>query len=266
MVYRLSLVLISLIISISCIHENRDECPSYLTLDLGDVPEGIENIFMVLEYEDGTTVLDTIPLASMGSVYEKAVPRGPVQMAIYGNIRNMRYDNGFTVPVGLPADNIYTYFQRKDIDSDLTIENINISKNNIGINVKIKGYSQPDSSVLVFLEGSAVGFTNNGAVAKGRFYHHMYPATHLKGESNTYLYNSRIPRMDKNDTFHLNLITSDNGDTIASISIGDKMESSGMDLSAAELNDLFLTIDISRSTLKISVGNFDAIPHHEIKF
>ena len=65
----------------SCILEERGSCPSYLTLDLSSTPDGVDSLYLILQYNDGTLFRDTILKEDFTSNYEIAVPRGSAAVA-----------------------------------------------------------------------------------------------------------------------------------------------------------------------------------------
>jgi hypothetical protein len=64
----------------------------------------------------------------------------------------------------------------------------------------------------------------------------------------------------------LRISSASNGVTVSVIPILEKIAQSGYDLSSPELEDLYIEIDISRTTIKISAEGFNSIFHVETTF
>lgn len=256
----------ALLIPISCIHEQRGGCPAYMTLDLSSIPESVSNLHMILEYEGGKIYAETIYRGEFDGEYERAIPRGSANMAIFGNIANMKYDKGYITPAGLPMDDVYTYFKKMEIRDDLIDEKITLNKNHIGVHIRIYEPSGAKSEINLEIKGPVIGYDNQGSPIHGEFYHSPQP-DHIPTEGEGYyIFGTRIPRITPDDHFTLRISSASDGSTVAEIPILEKIAQSGYDLTSPELDDLYIGIDISKSTIKISVEGFNSIFHIETTF
>jgi hypothetical protein len=262
-----AVAIVALLLPISCIHEQRGGCPTYMTLDLSSIPESVENLHMILEYEGRGIYADTIYREEFGGVYERAVPKGSANMAIFGNISNMRYEEGYVTLPGLPLDDIYTYFTKIEIRDDLMNERITLLKNHIGVHIRICEPSEADDSgINMEIMGSTVGYDNEGTPVNGEFYHSPLPNHIPTEDEGYYIFETRLPRLTPEDDFSLKISSASDGVTVALIPILEKIAQSGYDLTSSELEDLYIEIDISRSAIKISAEGFNSIFHVETTF
>ncbi len=254
----------------SCILEERGSCPSYLTLDLSSTPDDVDSLYLILKYNDGRLFRDTLYKEEMISNYEIAVPRGSAALAAYGNITNMVYDNGYITSKGLPADNIYTYFSKVEYLTDLSSDTITVSKSSMAIHIKVLGSVKASEGLLAEILGSCTGYNNSGETVQGDFYHTPETLHIPTKEEEFYNFLTRVTRHPSDSPLILRLSTmhQDSPEWVAllEISIQEKLEQAGISMSDPDLQDLYLTIDHSRSAISISVDDFDSANHVEVKF
>jgi hypothetical protein len=262
-----AVAIVALLLPISCIHEQRGGCPTYMTLDLSSIPESVENLHIILEYEGRDVYADTIYREEFGEIYERAVPKGVANMAIFGNIANMRYKDGYVIPTGLPLDDLYTYFTKIEIRNDLMDKSISLNKNHIGTHIMIcEPSGAVNSGINMEITGPIVGYDNQGSPINGEFYHSPLPNHIPTEDEGYYIFETRLPRLTPEDDFRLKISSASDGVIVAVIPILEKIAQSGYDLTSSELEDLYIEIDISRSAIKISAEGFNSIFHVETTF
>lgn len=254
----------------SCILEERGNCPTYLTLDLTETPTEVNSLYLILQYRDGYTFKDTVYQEEFGREYEAAVPRGAATLAAYGNISNMLYDDGYVTAEGDPADDIYTYFTSVDYNGDLSTGKVNLSKNNIGFTFKVLGEVKGSEGLLLEITGENIGYTNTGELVEGPFLHHPESTHNPTPDEDYYLFRSRITRQNGEGAVLLKLYTryppSKEMVQILEISLTEKLREAGIDMADGELKDINITVDYSKSTITISVDNFENMDDIELIF
>jgi hypothetical protein len=265
------IALLSLVFLLTCcIKEVRDHCPCYLTLDLSGTPEEVDSLYLILQYPHGELFRDTIYREEFISDYEIAVPRGEATVAAYGNISSMIYDNGYIIPYGEEADNVYTCFASGAYISDLGRDTITVTKNFIRTHIKV--LTEVKSSFGLWLEvwGSNIGYSLDGKLVKGKFYHAPECRHTPSPSEDYYLFSSRIPRHHGDAPLYVTLLTQYQGTDekfkLLEISLMDKLHQAGISMNDPILQDLYFTIDHSRSTISISVDDFDSMDHVEVEF
>ena len=263
---QIAFVICLALLLLSCIKEERDKCPTYLTIDLSGTPTAVDSLYLILQYEDGQYFRDTIRKESFTADYEIAVPRGSATIAVYGNISRMIYDHGYITPHGSPSDNIYTYFSEGEYLSDLSSDTITVTKNSMAI----LGAVRASEGLKAEFIGSNTGYSIYGELTEGEFYHSP-ESSHIPTDAEDYyLFLSRVTRHTPDSQLLLRLSTRYPGmeteTTLLEISIPEKLAQGGISLSDPILQDLYLTIDHSRSTITISVDDFDSMEHVEVEF
>jgi hypothetical protein len=268
--FQIAFVFCAALLLSSCILEERGSCPSYLTLDLSSTPDEVETLYLILQYNDGRIFRDTLYKEELISRHDVAVPRGSASVAAYGNISKMVYDNGYITTRGYPADNIYTYFSKGEYLTDLSSDTISVTKSNMAIHIKVLGSVKASEGLDVEISGTCIGYSDSGEIVQGEFYHTPENLHTPTGEEDFYYFLTRVTRHPSGSPLALRLSTqypnSAERDTLLEISIHEKMGQAGFSMSDPHLQDLYLTIDQSRSSISISVDDFDSANHVEVEF
>lgn len=254
----------------SCILEERGSCPSYLTLDLSSIPDDVDSLYLILQYNDGTLFRDTLYREELISNHEIAVPRGSAAVAAYGNISGMVYNHGYITTKGSPADNIYTHFSRGEYLTDLSKDTISVTKNNMAIHIKVLGSVKASEGLHVEILGTCTGYSDTGEIVNGEFYHTPENLHIPTEQEDFYSFLTRVTRHPSGSSLILRLSTQypdkAGSDTLLEMSIHEKMAQAGISMSDPHLQDLYLTIDHSRSAISISVDDFNSENHVEVEF
>lgn len=262
------LILITLSIS-SCeaIRERRDMCPTYLTLEFSEIPNEVKSAVILLQYEDGSIVKGVIPSTELLSKYEMAIPRGEPTLAVYGNISNMVYNQGYIAQEGDPIDSIYTFFTKGIYREDLCREIVSLKKDYIQVHVKVLCLGEESPEVSLNFRGGCVGYSNEGDIIHGSFTHTPSPSHRPSLAAPYYIFNSRVSRQDKDITLSLSA-TSDGGikGALSHFSLSQKLSESGMALHSISMDDIFITIDYSNSTISFNLDDFAEMGLAEIEF
>lgn len=267
--YQILSTAVALLLS-SCILEERGYCPTYLTLDLTETPSEVDSLYLILQYRGGYTFKDTVYRGEFDQEYEIAVPRGAATLAAYGNISNMLYDDGYITTNGNPADDIYTFFTSVEYDDDLSRGKINLTKNNIGLTLKVLGEVKGSEGLIMEIKGDNIGYSNSGELVEGNFQHHPENIHIPTSEEDYYLFQSRITRQNEGGEILIRLYTqyphSTESVRIVELSLTEKLREAGIEMANGELKDINITIDYSRSAITISVDNFENMEDIELIF
>jgi hypothetical protein len=255
----------------SCILEDRGKCPAYLTLDLSETPREVDSLYMVLQYQEGTTFTKTINKENFLDEYEIAIPRGEGYLAVYGNIDTSSYNNGYIVPFGCAADNIFTHFSQIDYNMDLIKEKIDVMKNNMGIIVKILGKSRDNSRIHIEIEGDKIGYSNDGRTLDGTFLHRPDNLHEPTNGEDYYMFKSRVTRHDSNSNLTLKVYsTGDNAPNkvklIYETSIMEKLSAAGISMNDPSLKDICITVDQAVPSITIGIDQYEDMEHTELEF
>ena len=78
----------------SCIWEDREQCPSFLSLDFSGTPEEVERIYLVLTHQDGWTCRDTLLREDFGNSMLTGVRAGVPLVRPRAGIKNAAAKDG----------------------------------------------------------------------------------------------------------------------------------------------------------------------------
>ena len=259
-----AIAVIILVMSLNpgCIHEDRSNCPTYLTLDFSDTPEDVSYIHLFIRSEDGKVFRDTIVRSEFADLYEVSFKRGQTDIAAFSDIDRMVYDNGYRIAEGDDADNLYTCFTTSVYRSDLSSDKITVLKNNIGLYIRVMGHASDNLYIVV--ESSSIGYDLHGNILDGNF-EHRPEALHTPNDEEAYFeFFSRITRQ-KDESLTLTVYTT-SGATVAVIRLFPLLVEAGIDMNDESLEDLYLTVDHTLSSLIVSPDGWDSTEHTEILF
>lgn len=261
------IVVASLSAAQSCIIENRENCPAYLTLDFSLTPEEVGHIHLILRHENGGIFQDTVYRERFMSPYEIQVTRGCVTLAAFGNVRDMIFENGYTVETGNAADNLYTCFLQSEYNGDLERDTVTVMKNNIGLFIRMLSGAPDTDSISVCIESRSTGYDLQGNILEGVFSHRP-EAVHLPEEGAAYFeFNSRIVRQKDEDLILSVFNGTDISDILlARIQLIPILKEAGIDMDDEHLDDVYMTVDCNRMTITVSPVGWYANGHAEITF
>lgn len=231
----------------SCIFEDRSNCPACLFLDFSGTPEEVSSINLFLMQDNGTVRTDTVFMEEFGEPYEVFVRKGAVSIAAFGNIEEMTFSDGYITAPGNDADNLYTCFMQASYNGDLYYDTVRVTKNNIGLHIRIKGSVSDMLSAII--ESSSIGYGLHGEILEGEFRFIPETVSLPSDKDESYLFFARITRQKKKD-LQLHLLSGDK--TIASVPLSECLTEAGIDMDAPVLKDLYLNLDISALTLTVS--------------
>ncbi len=234
----------------SCIFEDRSGCPAYFEADFIDVTSSVNKIYLVYQFESGLTFIDTVLRPSFDT-YGRTVPRGRFYLAAFGNVRNMQYRQGFSVPEGMEADSLYTAFRELCSDDDLLYDQISLEKDFIRLSVRVMGYGLGYDSVYVAIRSNAVGYDLKGDVMPGEYMHKPFAVHEPDSADSFYEFSSRIIRQPEDDIV-IDLYVSLKGESelLGSINVSELAAGGGFLVDNSQ--DLFVVIDFSSSTVTLS--------------
>ncbi|HIZ86305.1 MAG TPA: FimB/Mfa2 family fimbrial subunit [Candidatus Coprenecus stercoravium] len=245
-----------------CVFQDRSGCPAYLSLDFSGTQDEVSDIHLVIRQEDGHIYRDTLHKDEFRNVYELPVRRGKVDLAAFGNIDRMAFDDGFLIEQGNDADNLFTFFLSATYDQDLSFDTVTLRKDFTGLHIRIAG--EQHDSLEISIECNSVGYGLDGKIIEGRFIH--YPESSFIDDGNMHYYDffSRITRqMDTSLTLTVSSCSGARA-TVAVIPLSGYLSEAGIDMESAGISDLFLTFDISRSSLVISTESWTSTEHINI--
>ncbi len=257
----------------SCrVFEDRDVCPSYLTVDLKDVDKSIRELQMWLFNEVGEMIYkDTIYRRDYSSPYVVKVPRyEDVRCMLWGNIRGgtelvEKYSLGTAMLKrdGIQADSLYFCKSMINTKCEDSYIKVRPHKEFATVDVYLQGWVGVDFDVEMVLLCAKGGFYVDGGFSGSRVQTYM----ELCDMGNYYTkYSGRILRQPDTENILLSLLIRKRevdgtlGKILVNrdIPIGKYLEENGYDIQGANLGDIRMDIDYSYNQLIIKAENWEA--------
>lgn len=255
------ILLLGTLLLSSCILADRSGCPTYLTLSLAKAPEDVDSLYLITRSIDGSEGKRVVHRGEFSSGYTLYISKKVSHIAVYGNVKSMIYDNGFITPYGQCCDPIYTSFISAGYNDDVAYEEVVLRKNHIRIHIKITGIILSSDTITTTLSGTSIGYNTLGEVIGGEFCHSP-ELIFSKGngkETSDIICSSIVPRqMDSNLYLIIHQISEGGKKELLKVSLSDALKNSGIDMESPDLEDLYMTIDSSFSSIIISVEDFDS--------
>lgn len=256
------IVILIAYISKSCILEDRENCPAYLSLDFMNPHSDVKSVYLILSYENGLKIRDTLSREEL-SDYEIPVRRGTFSIAAFANIENMLYEDGYIVNIGGEADSVYTGFGEIYCDEDLCMDTVILKRDFISLHIRMLGYAEEYDSVYVSVHSSTVGYDLKGNVRYGDFRHTPEALSVPDSSRSHYEYLSRLVRQTDDDlSIKVYVVREGVEECIKSVSLPDIF--TGEEVYAGE-EEVYVVIDFSKSTISISVEDWNCMDYVEIE-
>ena len=247
------------------VKEERKDCPCFLTLDFAAVEAGFlkENGFdsLTVAISDGNGFIEqsTIPIDGFVREYSTSVPRsGADIMAVCADGGKVEAGYGLVVEDGQPCPMVMMHAEH--YSPVLTEERIPIilHKNHCAIEITMKRNNNiPVRPFRVRVDGKINGYNPDGTPKEGAFC--CFSAPSSEG-----LCRVNVPRQ-KDDSFMLEVHFLDNGE-IRTFTLGKYIAESGYDWNAADLEDVKVEMDFSRSGIELTVSKWMKSLSFDIKF
>lgn len=267
------LLVVVMALSGSCrVFEDRDVCPSYLTVDLKDVDKSIRELQMWLFNEVGEMIYkDTIFRRDYSAPYIVEVPRfGKVQCLLWGNIRGgselvEKYSLGTTIlkQDGMPADSLFFCKELISTRSEDSYLKVRPHKEFATVDVYLQGWVGVDFDVEMVLLCAKGGFYVDGGFSGSRVHTNMK----LCDMGNYYTkYTGRILRQPDTENILLSLLIRKReidgtlGKVLVNrdIPIGKYLEENGYDMRSANMSDIRMEVDYSYNQFVIKAEDWEA--------
>lgn len=225
------LVLVSA--SCSLVKEQREQCPSVLSLTVTGVRgETVVSVYGGGVKSDVTVSADTVLLT--------AVPQGLVEVvAVSGASLPLRIPPGSDCPV------VYAGHVLVDVQGEECSAGVQLYKQFCTLTMETEGPPGTGVPWTLAVSGRVSGMLPDCSPAPGEF---SCPA----GESSTAA-SVRLPRQSPSDPLWLTLVSSASGESVKTFSLGELLLRSGYDWTAPDLPDVTLSVRLSLTGLSISL-------------
>lgn len=259
------LIFSSLLIYSSCIKEERIECPCFLSIDFSLIDTLlIDNVNIWLaDSQNNIFLCDTLSRENFTKFYEVAVPKGATHLYCWGNINNSTIKDeehpSIITPEGASSDKLYFFSTKIDTSDEFGKETVKMKRYYTGIFVKVSGEASADEGVKLEIKSSSTGYYISGKIYEGIY------SCHRESYSDC-LYDFNIIKQKTPEDLIISLYTMENGieEKVTEFPLGAALNRVGIDMSGDKMGDVFITIDYSSMSAKVTVENWQNTTHTEI--
>lgn len=253
---RFSFAVIVLLGVLSCIKENRTQCPCRLHLDMTGIDTSLIESVSVrvtdagaggysLSHERGKSEFET------GCMLK--VPRRRLWLNVYSVGGECLSDTtGMVIPYGSDCPPVYMYSSLVDADCEQAGRVVKMSKNHCRMTVLIEGTSVMDYSIV--LRGNVCGYSAGGFPLAGDF---RYEPVMAEDGS----YSVTVPRQ-RDGSLMMDVV--EDGRVLKSFAIGEYVCASGYDWDSPDLSDIVVYMDYAKTSVSVFVKGWDEVYEFDI--
>lgn len=244
-----------LLLPCSCIKENRGDCPCCLILELGEVDNhSAPSLTVDLTGATDFHLIEEISDYSFERVFE--VPRGKLFVNVFhiadGDVFSP--DKGFVVDEGRDYPELWLHNSVLNTSVDVRRDTVRLHKSYSRLDMHILSDGRPVDFDLG-VDGKVCGYSLDGKPEDGVFRVSLRP----DGNGDCQLC---VPRQ-KDSSLSLSIV--DDGDVLRRFALGEYIVRSGFDWTRADLEDIDVTIDFSRTTVNFRICNWETSYSFEIE-
>lgn len=240
------LILLAVMSAVSCIKEDRSDCPCRLVLDFRDVDTSIVRAADIrLTSEEGFGFNDVV--ASSGfEGYMITVPRTTLQVCAWAGAGDcLNEDMSVSIPLGQECPRLFLHVSSADADCELLEEKVMLRKNHCVLTVMVeKGGTYPFDLTV---KGRVDGYGPDFNPRTGDFSCRAVPDT-------SGICTVVLPRQLDSS---LILEIDDGTETLKTFAIGESIVAGGYDWNAEDLDDVTIEVDYSLTDIFLDIVDWD---------
>lgn len=240
-----------LLLALSCVKEDRDDCPCYLVLDFDEVisqgvyREAIATLGPCSErlYDQRKIIMGDYG----GRGYEVKVPRNLVKASVVCGFKNVNFDDSlYVVPLNEQSDPIMAFGIERRFECERETVEVKLHKQYCRMNFRISGMdTRTEFPYEIRVKAECNGLRlHDLSPVEGEF-----SAMALEDESKNL--SVLVPRQ-KDNVMSIEILDKKDG-YVQSVDIGKKMESLDYDWTGVDLQDVNLTVDYTQMTVLVEV-------------
>lgn len=255
------------------IWEARGECPCVFTLDLGNIPKGIDTLHVWMFAENDTLLYrDTLGKVLFGSSCELLIRRGMLRCYVWGNIRRATalkeertFNSSLTKRKDVSPDSLYGYSGLFNTRSEYASGIVRMNKEFATVDVSLKGYKGSGNSMRLEISGSSSGFYIDGRFIPGADRIIAFPHSLNTARAQ---FTCRLLRQASLADLRMALCAGEQGwpEVRNELPLGKWLAGSGYDMQAPDLADIRLEIDLSVNMAVIRTEDWQATFPADVKF
>lgn len=241
------LLALTLLLGGCSVKEDRRACPCLLTLEMEGLP--VSPVFLDVS-GDGFSRTESI---YADTVLVLPVPKGDVSVSVTGGALTGA-DGAVRIPEGEEAPPLYLFHAALDADVERITVPVLLRKQFCALELVFSGPSGFGPPFEVEVEGSVDGWLRDGNPSAGTFRRRVLP----DADGRAIL---RLPRQG-DDSLLMHIVFSDR--VIRTFALGSYIAASGYDWSAPDLADLTLRVDLSVTSVTLSIDLWSVTEEIEV--
>ena len=237
-----------------CVKERRVSCPCRLLLDLSMLDTSMTPSARINILGPEGYVCDmALDADSFKEEVTVDVPKGECRLCVYSGEKGMAAPlQGLHIPYGEECPPVYMQAAFLDTDCELLRRVVELSKNHCRLSVCI---TDPEHFPFgLAIRGSVAGYGTDGTPVEGAFFYGM--STAFTGG-----WTMSVPRQTDDS---MALEVRDGTDVLKTFALGEYIRASGYDWNAADLQDITVGIDYTRTKLTVSVRGWDEVYEFDV--
>lgn len=237
-----------------CVKERRVLCPCLLRLDLTRLDTAVVTSARINILGPGGFVYDnSIEAECFNDEVVIRVPQGDCVMCVYSGEQGLAVpDKGLYIPYGQDCPPVYMCASYVDTECEQYRKVVLLRKNYCQLSVCVEDAEHFPFGLAV--RSDVVGYCADGRPATGDFYCSVNDVSEVEWVMS-------VPRQIDNSMV---LEVNDGTNILKTFALGEYIHSSGYDWNAADLEDITVGIDYTRTKLTVSVLGWDDVYEFDV--
>lgn len=237
-----------LLASACSVKEDRKPCPCLLDIDFvcPDAGDAVEARFM-LTSSDAVIWKDTVDVSRNGRGYQVPVPRTDLHVRAWTGDEGLASELGLLIPSGQDCPNVYMHDSDIRTEGESFHETVTLRKNHCVMTLVTEGEGRISSELR--LRGNVAGYDREGRPVPGDFEYVLEDDGLNEG------YVAVLPRQSDAS---LMLEVDDGNGNIKAFALGRYIVSSGYDWTAADLEDVMITLDYALTEIRVVISGWES--------
>lgn len=247
----------------SRIKEDRSVCPCLCSLDFSQVNPDIKVLHLWFFDQAGDLLgRDTLYPPEYGGAYEIELKRGTVNYHIWGNIStgteltdDLTLNSSLVKMENASADSLFYSTKELNTKAEVKCDTVVMNKEYATVNFTLKGPFEEDENLYLELSCRTIGQYIDGRSIEDRCTIQSAPVTDSNGSC---LFRFRIMRQKSLHGIRVAIITKRNAQAVVieDYPLGDWLIRSGYDMSAINLSDISVVLDVTMGFITIEIADW----------
>ena len=235
----------------SCsVREDRADCPCWLKVFIEPFPK---DGAVISAYSAAKVFSERVSAEQYGGCFETSVPRAFLGVSCHNSPESMMVSGSLvTIPEGEQCDSLYAHHAVVDCTGEEATDRARLCKQFATVYLTFENPDDADRCPY----GIRISGTIDG-IDMQSFTPHEGAFRYTPAEQKPFFYCFRLPRQ-KDDALILELYSREDGTLVDSLSLGEHIRESGFDWQAESLDDIVITVNLSKAEVEISVSGWDA--------